>query len=306
MEIEEVIAGLKALDLSTYPKDEIRTLLHSIGKIASMTLYYHKGKSIMRARVNEDGEHFTKKSQYSFKPQKFNKTYQRASTPNRTMFYATAVPDKPEPGELENMRIIGIAEAVPIMRDLTKSGYQKVSFGRWEVQEDLMLITIIHREDYYKANSFTRELIEAFKDASKDAPADLIEKSLKIQTYLADEFAKIEINADYDYMISAIFSEIAVGLGFDGIFYPSVRTAGQGFNIAITPEATKKLSLQAAGECSLYKVIDHTVVGNDTSAKLRGDEDDEEEFVLEKIVPSSQQVCLEKLGLKSLEELKKI
>jgi hypothetical protein len=44
MEIEKVIDGLKKLDLSTYPDKEIRSLLNSIGVIASMVVIYHKGK----------------------------------------------------------------------------------------------------------------------------------------------------------------------------------------------------------------------------------------------------------------------
>ena len=52
-------------------------------------------------------------------------------------------------------------------------------------------------------------------------------------------------------------------MGYDGVFYPSVRVGGKGFNIAITPEATKKLGLYVAGECSIYKLKDHTIIGND-------------------------------------------
>lgn len=300
MKIEEIIEGLKNLDLSTYPDKEIRQLLNKIGVIASMVVIYHKGKSVMRARANENDIRFSKKQDFSFKPQEFNKTYQRASTPNQTMFYATAIPDKIEPGELDNMRLIGVAETIPMLRDKQKSGYQKISFGRWIVKEDLNLLAIIHKDSYYSESSFTKELVEAFNEASKKVPKELIEKSLAIQTYLADEFSKAEINGDYDYMISAIFSEIITKAGYDGIFYPSVRVAGKGFNIAITPEATEKLGLYVAGECSIYKIKDHTVIGNDAIIQLDGSQS---EFEL-KDIPNHQKECLAQLGLTSLEELK--
>lgn len=300
MEIEEVISELKKLDLSTYPEQEIRFLLGKIGIMASMVVMYHKGKSVMRARPHDENERFKLKSDLSYKPQKFNRTYQRASTPYETMFYATAVPDIVEPGELENMRVIGIAETIPMMRDLKKSGYQKVSFGRWYVKETLNLLAIVHKDSYSKESSFTKELVEAFHEASKNVPKEIVEKSLKIQTYLAEEFSKENLRGDYDYMISAIFTQIAVSKGYDGVFYPSVRVGGRGFNIAITPEASKKMGLYVAGECSVYKINDHTILGNDAILELDGEQ---EEFELREI-PNNQQLILSKLGLKTLDELK--
>ena len=67
----------------------------------------------------------------------------------------------------------------------------------------------------------------------------------------------------YDYLISAIFSEFVSNTELDGILYPGVRVDGKGFNIAIKPSAVDKLSLRVAGECSIYKLKYHTVVGND-------------------------------------------
>lgn len=300
MEIDEIISGLKKLDLSTYPEKEIRFLLGKIGPIASVVVVYTKGKCIMRARPQEENVRFTKKSDFSFKPQKHNSAFQRASTPYQTMFYGSVIPDKLEPGELDNMRVIGVAETIPMLRDMTKSGYQKISFGKWFVEDKLELLAIVHKDTYYHESNFTRELVNGFKELSKDSPSWLIEKSLKIQTYLADEFSKKEIRGDYDYMISAIFTEMAIKHGYDGILYPSVRVDGKGFNIAITPEATKKLGLYVAGECSIYKVKDQVVVGNDAAVELDGKT---EEFEI-KDIPNHRKECLAKLGLNSLEELK--
>lgn len=299
MDINEIIKSLKSLDLSTYPKKEIEGLFNQLGKIGSIVVTYHKGKSVMRARPNYDDERFSKKSDFSFKPQEYNTTYQRASTPAQTMFYATSIPDKIEPGELDNMRVIGVAETIPMLRDKEKSGYQKISFGRWYVEEDLDLIAIIHKDTYSKESSYTRELVEAYQEFSKQAPADIVDKSMKWSTYLADEFSKEEIVADYDYMISALFSELITKRGFDGVIYPSVRVGGRGFNIAITPEATKKLKLYVAGECSIYKSKDSVFVGNDAITELNGTE---EEFELIEI-ESNREEILSKLGVESIENL---
>ena len=300
MEIDKVIEQFKQLDLSKYPYAEIKDLFNKVGPIGAVIVTFHKGKSVMRARPNGENERFEKKSDLSFKPQEFNKTYQRASTPNETMFYATSVPDKLEEGELDNMRIIGITETIPMLRDKTKSGFQKVSFGRWVVQEDINLMAIVHHESYYKESNYTRELVNAFKGFIEHYPKEVIDKSLKFQDFLASEFATEDIKADSDYMISAIFTENIVGQGLDGILYPSVRTAGKGFNIAITPKATEKLALYVAGECSIYKSKDQVVVGNDAIVELDGKQT---EF---KLVDKDnhEQSLLEKIGVKSIDELK--
>lgn len=300
MEIDKVIEKFKQLDLSKYPVNEIKELLNQIGPIGAVVVTYHKGKSVMRARPNGENERFKKLSDLSFKPQEFNKTYQRASTPNETMFYATSVPDKIEPGELDNMRIIGVSETIPMLRDKTKSGFQKISFGRWVVQEDINLMAIVHHESYYKESNYTRELVNAFNGFINQYPEEIVDKSLKFQDFMASEFAKETIDADYDYMISAMFAEDITSKGLDGIFYPSVRTAGKGFNIAITPEASKKLALYVAGECSIYKLKDQIVIGNDAIVELDGTQT---EFELVDL-PNDESIYLNKLGIKSIDELK--
>ncbi len=300
MEITELIKRFKELDLTTYPREEILSLFKQVGKIGYIVMSFHPGKSVMRARPNFNGERFEKKSDYSFKPQEYNKTYQRASTPNQTMFYATAIPENLQPGELNNLRVIGIAEAIPMLRDKTKSGFQKVSFGRWVVQEDIHMLAIIQKQEFAAASSYTKELAGAYNEFIDTTPADIAGRSLAFTSFLADEFSKAEIRGDFDYLISALFSELTTQRGLDGIFYPSVRVGGQGFNIAITPEATKKLKLYVAGECSIYKIKDHTVMGNDAIIELDGNE---ETFKLQELEPD-RDACLAQLGVKSIDELK--
>ena len=302
MDINELIQRFKRLDLTTYPESEIRYLFSQLGTIGYIQVTFHPGKVITRARPNFKRERFNKKSDYSFKPQEYNTTYQRASTPNRTMFYGTIIPENLKEGELDNMRVVGVLESVPLLRDKNSSGYEKISFGRWEVTEDINLVAIVHEERYHKVSSYTRELHEAFQGFIHNAPAEVVSRSMIFQTYLAEQFSNEDIRGDYDYMVSAIFSEIVINMGYDGILFPSVRNGGKGFNVAITPEAaTNKLSLRVAGECSIYKLKEHAVVGNDAIVELNGDET---EFILTEI-DNHRADCLEQLGVKSIDDLLK-
>jgi len=298
-EIENIIDEFRKLNLSTYPEKKIKDLFNRTGNIGAIIVTLHKGKTVMRARPNNGYERFKKKSDFSFKPQDFNKTFQRASTPNKTMFYASLIPEKIEKGELDNMRIIGVSETIPMMRNKKESGFQKISFGRWTVEEDINLIAIVHEQSYYKESNYTRELVDAYNNFSAHQSKELVEKSLKFQNFLASEFSKEIITADYDYMISAIFTENVTKNGLDGVLYPSVRVDGQGFNIAITPEATNRLGLYVAGECSIYKLNDQVVIGNDAIIELDGSQTEFELIDSE----NDQADCLAILGVKSIDDL---
>lgn len=301
MTVDEIIKRLKELDLSSYPVDEIKMLLNALGKAGHIIVSYHRGKSIIRVRPNSKFQRFNYVEQLSFKPQKFNTTYQRASTPYKTMFYGCTVADNPTKGELDNARAIAPFEAVKWLRDKSKKGYQKITYSRWIVKKDLHLVAIVFKESFYEQNSFTKELVDAYKEIFKSLSPEIIENSMKIQDFLAEEFSKEDTDNDYEYLISALFSEMCINKGFDGVFYPSVRVGGMGFNIAITPQVTNNLRLYAAGESSVYKLYDHTVIGNDSILKYKRNRSK----IKFNRIDSHRNECLNQLGVNSIEELLK-
>jgi hypothetical protein len=128
---------------------------------------------------------------------------------------------------------------------------------------------------------------------------EVIQNSMKIQDYLAEEFSKEDTDEDYQYLISALFTEMCVRRGYDGVFYPSVRSGGTGFNIAITPQATHKLRLYAAGESSVYKLYDHTVIGNESILKYKRNRNK----IKYRRINAHRKECLQQLGLTSIAEL---
>jgi hypothetical protein len=302
-EISQALAELVKLDLSTYPYKDAKRLISQLGRFGCIKVTLHEGKTIMRARPNFDGERFTSTSQLSYKPQSLNKTYQRASTPNKTMFYASTIPETIQAGELDNTRVIGAFEALPWLRDKTTKGYQKISYGQWRVKLDINLIAIVQHENFYNESSYTRELAEMFKKYTNAYP-DLKDETIAIADFFAKEFAKSDTSHDYDYLISATFSETVVDKGLDGILYPSVRLGGKGFNIAINPEvADNSLELVAAGECSIYKLFDNTVVDNETVVELNPNQTN---FQFRPVAPqfhAGVDNCLKRLGVNSITDL---
>jgi len=303
-EIKSALDSLSKLDLSKLPHDECKKLIQQLGKFGTIIVTLHAGKTVMRARPNFGDERFISKCQLTYKPQQFNKTYQRASTPHRTMFYASMVPDKLKPEELQNTRIINAYEALPWLRLKDKKGFHRITFGKWVVTKDIRLLAIVQHEDFVKQSSYTTELNEAFIKFTSEAPANLQEETLAIAEFFGKEFAKSETNHHFDYLLSAIFTETAVDHGIDGVIYPSVRVGGQGFNIAIKPEtADNNLDLVVVGECSIYKYYDHTIVDNDTAIELSPNQTNFELLPVDKQYHSGQEICLKMLGLKSMQEL---
>jgi hypothetical protein len=303
-EINETIAKIKALDLSTYPIDQINALFKAFGKNITIDYRLHPGKKVIRARPHDNQWPYLTRSSHSFKPQEFNKTYQRASTPNRTMFYGSIIPEDLDEGDLDNERVVVTTEASPWIRTKETCGVRQIAYSRWEVIEDVRLVAVLHHKAFYDASSHTRKIINDF-ERSLDAYPEIKEVSLMISEYIASEFAKEEIPSDHHYLISALYAEMITTFGFDGILYPSVRMGGRGFNIAITPEAAKnKIKLVAAGECTIYKkAYGDSVIDNNTIAKIQNENDPFTFLPVEAPYAANEQQCLAQLGLKNIEEL---
>lgn len=265
----ETIDKLKDLNLSEYPVDEIKKLLSDFGRVGVIVMTLHKGKTIMRARPNEPNETFKIISELSFKPSKFNKTYQRASTPLTTMFYGCVVPENIEKGELDNARVTAVFEASKLYRKGIENGEEKITFSRWTVTNDIPLIAIVYNQDFVKSSSHTNELYLAYQSfLQQNNPSDVL-KSNAITEFLASEFAKSETPNDFDYLISALYTELVVQKGFAGVYYPSVRAEGKGFNVAIHPDFVERcMTPIVAGECALYKKGKHIVLDNDTITEI--------------------------------------
>jgi hypothetical protein len=267
---KKILKALSELDLSKYPHQEITDLIGSIGTIGSIVTTMHSDKIILRGRPNYNNEHFSKISDISYKPPEFNKKYQRASTPQTTMFYGGVISENIKPGELEISRIIGLFETLPFIRDPESEGEQIITYSKWRVVKDIPLLSIVHHKDFARENSYAKEQRENFEKFLAKHPKEVGEKTRLVVDFLANEFAKENTPNDYDYLISAVYAEMATKHGLAGVFYPSVRTGGEGFNVAIHPNFVDGgyLVPEAIGECVIYKRKKHTMVDNETVAEI--------------------------------------
>lgn len=268
--IDDLIKEFQNLRLAEYPIEKIKEIFLEIGKIGSIIIPLHEGKIIYRARLTKENEFFSKSSDLSFLPADKNIKYQRASTPNNTMFYGSLLPEIIVPGELDEPRAVGIFECIPFLRDSSLDGEHKITFGKWRVMNDIPLFTIIQHSDFKNKTEFVREINEAY-DNFISKISEKKEETIKIMEYLASEFAKKDTDNEYDYLVSSIFAERVIKNGLAGVLYPSVRTDGVGYSVAIHPKYVKSsMKLSAVGVCTVYKKGKKTIVDNESVAFLKG------------------------------------
>jgi hypothetical protein len=303
-DLKVTIAKLQSLNLSTLPDDQIRELLKLFGKVAVIEYKLHPGKIILRARPEDALWPYTNRKSLCYKPQEYNKTYQRASTPNMTMFYGSIIPEEIDNGDLNNERIVVTMEASPWLRAKESCGVRRITYSKWEVISDIKLVAVLQNKDFFEASSHTRKIVQDF-NLFVEAHPEHREPTLMVSDYLAYEFGKEATPAHFHYMVSALYTEYLTRFGFDGVLYPSVRVGGKGFNIAITPDAANsKIKLLAAGECTLYKrLFGNSIVDNDTEVTIT---DENKPFAYTPVAPehhTGEEICLAHLGVRTIEEL---
>lgn len=269
MIVSDIIKKMSDLDLSKYPFTETQELIRSLGKNGYLIFTLHYGKSLTRARP---GKGYSQKSDLSYLPQDKNKKCQRASTPNKTMFYGTISQDG---ASLDRTRMIAASECSSLLRGgIETKGIEMITYGRWAIIKDINLVVILGEDIYSNTsdNPLLSELKKAYQHFISSNP-EMSESIKSISNFFATEFAKKDIREDYDYFMSALFTEVITkDLGYDGVMYPSVQSGGEwGFNVAIKPEVVdKNMILEMVLETTLYKngataiLLDNNISGLST------------------------------------------
>lgn len=265
METKQIIDRLRELDLTIFPEEEIRELLKMLPPIPIITTDYVKGKTFERAVNNTDENSFTTKGRISYKPSEFNTNYQRASTPNNTMFYAAVIPEEDlTEEEICYARIIGAYEVVDLLRENT-DGERNVTFGKWVVTDTISVVTIFNPNTNYHVNYINK--IRDFYNSQEIENNEVVKRD-EVLEFLASEFSKDSNNQNHNYLISAIMTELITSNGVDGILYPSVQTYGYGLCLALHPRVMERLRLDKVLQCKIIKNGNSVKILNEKFCKV--------------------------------------
>ena len=262
MTTSEVIRKLRNLDLSTYPFNEVHSLIQQFNSIKVIRITIEPGAIITRIRK---GTGYLSLEEMSYPPVNICNSCQRANLPHNSMFYGT-ISDSKSP-TVDN-RAIAISECSTLARKgkLSK-GVERFTISNWLTIKPLQLATIVDDKVFEGINDnkmlqLAKEKFEEFK---------LLPEYDEYARFVADEFSK-PVENDYEYLISAAIADAYVHqTNFDGIMYPSVRLGGQaGMNIALKPEiADSSLVLHNVGELVYYKNGERGIVIVDKLANIK-------------------------------------
>lgn len=261
MTTSEVIRKLRNLDLSTYPFDEVQSLILQFNSIKVISITIQPGAIVTRIRK---GTGIKSQKEMSYPPVEICNSCQRANLPRHSMFYGT-ISDSGTP-TVDN-RVIAVSECSSLARmGKISKGVERFTISNWLTVKPLQLATIV--DDKVFEDIHDNKLLQLAKQKFEEFK--LLPEFDEYARFVADEFSK-PVNNDYEYLISAAIADAYVHqTNFDGIIYPSVRIGGQaGMNIALKPEiADSSLLLHNVGELVYYKNGERGIVVVDKLANI--------------------------------------
>lgn len=282
---KQVLERLRGYNLSLFPFDKIKEDVAAL-KFGLMGIVLHKGKSITRARLNDTNSPFNTRYANQYKPANLNNRFARASSPHNTMFYGAVVPDEVNDIDYKESRVTATIEVSKLLRPTANiyQGEEQITFSRWEVIDDIKLVAICYSQDFIFNSPHTSELNRLYQGFLNTFPRDFVAQSIAVTDFLAAEFSKPNPQEiEHEYLVSAAFAEVAVNYGYAGVYYPSVKANGVGFNVAISPSyVDTRLKLAAVGECTIYKIGRQIMVDNNTVCLIS---DDTVPFNLKPVAP---------------------
>jgi len=248
----EALRILKALPYDLSLCDKILEQIRIVSQIPFMIWKVNQGLSVIRGRINKSNKSFNDISDISYLP--LSKNYQRANIPNYSMFYGSCILEPPVEKEANLERIILTNEISKLLYDDTIiKGKENFTFGKWVSHETTNYLVVFHPNTYLGLTAISTQFNENYKSLFSKEEYFFVKE---IHNYLASEFSR-NSTKEFEYLKTAFFSAHILyekQADIDGILYPSVKTFGKGFNIAIKPKSIdSKFNFKLATECSLYK-----------------------------------------------------
>ncbi len=272
MEMGQITEVLDNIISSTENTERLYKIFESIGnnELPIIKIQMDKGHPLIRQRINNKGEDFTKISDLYCPPAHCLKEYGRANIPYKPMFYACCF-------SMDSTayipRMITLMETSSFLRNKESSGIERATFSKWCTNSKLELLVLPFSKHYKKACKDIIYIQELWKSQIEKQKTN--EKAKELIDYMSNEISK-HFSSSNEYFKIANFINYLLYINeetkkADGIIYPSVYAEGNGFNIAIKKEsADKKLDFIGASKCYLIKRKDISwiITANHSSTEI--------------------------------------
>lgn len=306
--LQYVVDSLASVDKSSISQEEVHVLLSQCFSCVDAIMVHslHETYTMVRIRVNEDSKRFSSIQELSYRPKELNQRFQRASVPNATFFYASSCERRNvlmvQTTDIEWGMKVALFETLYELRPEIRSEIEinsgkdyynrfsldklhrpnkikgiEITYGIWEVINRIDLAQVCYKTtlpDDKQVDPFLRERF--FGNYVLDDPYNRYNHDVFFD-YLSSEFSKYwnpDIE-DYEYIVSAIATQILCEMGFDGVSYPSVRCEGNGINFAIRPEIVdSKLKCTEVGLITVMTEKDELRIEYDNSIQIHEGQED--------------------------------
>lgn len=253
--MNRIVDKLKMISSSKENIQQLLSVFNSINpfSVPIIRFFIETGTFVVRQRINPMGKIFTNISELSYPPKNCCLGYGRANIPNHPMFYCCSFPsdhNAPDP------RYTTLLETSKFIHEKESRGIERSTFSRWDVIKRLNLIALPFSTQYERTFEDIIQIQKAWEKERTTVPVN--KESLELVEYMSNEMAS-NVENEIGYFKTAYFVYYLLYVNdktkdAEGIIYPSVAAAGEGFNLALKPDvADNKLKFSFASLCYLVK-----------------------------------------------------
>jgi len=257
-----ILESMRTLDLKNVTLDELLEVLRNIGRHIVICTTIPAGRVICRTvncdyLKNEACPYPTRVEQISFNPNLDSCKFNRASWEKTSVFYGSLTTQL-EGRETNSFEVWGDLQSST--KDIDRGEFV---IGKWIVKKGLTLVHISGSMKHNKAQVDGRS--NGFWESVKHLPEKML--TLKaMDKFLCDQFvADVPDNERWRYKISAAYAQLINSEGLPGLLYPSVKTDGAGYNVALfSDNLYDYIELERAALVYVYKreqsIVDEIVL----------------------------------------------
>lgn len=241
--VKQKIKALRLLDLQTVTESDLSMMLEELCNGYRVMTRHLSVPYFFRARLLTKIERYQHIKDLWHPPARALKKFGRANPPGEPMLYLS---DTELTALLELRPQVG--DRVTILKCVPRFAGAQVHVQEIAIPE----LTSPH----YPHNPAIASRLE-------DAPAQFgssrrRDTNLLIRQFLVEQFTRIvDVEQDHEYKLSSMISQFLLDATFiDGLLYPSIATEDRGMNLALKPEAGRRLI--KPDSCCTVEIIEKT------------------------------------------------
>lgn len=228
-DIQKRIEELQKLNLETQDFNELKNLVLPLIQCGLNTVIFPRGMRIHRGRcIDVDKEYLKHSSQLSYPPTNNLLRYNRASSGKYQIFYGSA---SKVYGNNELGHIAVNFELSQIHDESFPNEFEYIGLGRWYSTDDFR-VAVLGLDSKIAENNDDAVKLKEFQTTLLNDLPERFKVIQLVSNFLSHEFSK-KVKFEYEYKITAAYGEVLFEMGFPAIMFPSVKTDGRVFNIAI-------------------------------------------------------------------------